>query len=303
MTDRLTNIVQAINIDQTRRRFNVEDPIIFNTINEDKERSTTDLNGEFMFSRLFLDTLIRMKFNQSDRNEFINLCKTQYQANVSENAILREFEVNYSADQALKWYTKESFLYRLLNKALRARDIDTLFLIRFFIYDLQAQLTQLKSSKPLRVFRAQLMSPEEFQVFQQSLGQCVSMNSFISSSLNRDLALFYLGNSVPNNEDAPKRLLFEIDADPWIDCIKPFADISEFSNYLEEQEVLFMLGSVFRLDSIVFDLDRHIWIIGMTMCSDNEHQEKDVYEKMRNELCGGGTETPNLIHLGSCESY
>ncbi|CAF0905090.1 unnamed protein product [Rotaria sordida] len=143
------------------------------------------------------------------------------------------------------------------------------------------------------------MSSEEFQLFQQSLGQYISMNSFISTSLNRDLALFYLGSSVLDNENTPERLLFEINADPSIECIKPFADISEFSNYPEEEEVLFMLGSVFRLDSIVFDSDKQIWIIGMTMCSDNEHHAKDVYEKMRNELGGGANETPNLIHLGN----
>jgi tetratricopeptide (TPR) repeat protein len=299
LTNQLENVLQSIISDQTRRRFNVEDPFTFNIVNENKDRSSTNLNGEFMFSRLFVDTLLRMNFNQLDRKEFIDLCKIQYQLNPSENGILHEFELDYSSDQALKWYTKESFLYRLLNKALRVRNIDLLFLIRFFINDLQVQLEKLKSSKPLRVFRAQLMSLEEFQVFQQSIGQYISMNSFISTSLNRDLALFYLGNSVLDNENSPKRLLFEINADPSIECIKPFANISELSNFPEEEEVLFMLGSVFRLDAIVFEPDKKIWIIEMTMCSDNEHQAKDVYEKMRNELCGSGNETPNLIHLGN----
>ena len=59
-----------------------------------------------------------------------------------------------------------------------------------------------------------------------------------------------------------------------------------------------MLGSIFRLDSIVFEPKGKIWIIGMTLCSDNEHQAKDVYERMRNELCAR-KETPNLIHLGN----
>jgi tetratricopeptide (TPR) repeat protein len=298
LTDQIENVLKAIINDQTRRRFNVEDPIIFNILNENIDRSSTDLNGEFMFSRLFIDTLLRMSLNDLDKNEFIDLCKIQYQTNPSQNAIVQEFELNYSADQALQWYTKESFLYRLLNKALRIRNIDLLFLVRFFIRDLKAQLMQLMSSTPLRVFRGQLMSSEEFQKFQRSLGQYISMNSFVSTSLNRDLALFYLGSSVLDNENAPKRLLFEINADPSIECIKPFADISKISNYPEEEEVLFMLGSVFRIDSIIFESNEQIWVVGMTLCSDNEHQAKAVYEKMRNELCAGD-ETPNLIHLAN----
>ncbi|CAF2625375.1 unnamed protein product [Rotaria sp. Silwood2] len=195
--------------------------------------------------------------------------------------------------------SKESFLYRLLNKALRVRNIDLLFLLRFFIHDLRTQLEQLKSSKALRVFRAQLMSSEEFQIFQQSLGQYISMNSFLSTSLNRNVALFYLGNNVFDNENAPKRLLFEINANPSVEFIKPFANISNFSNYPEEEEVFFMLGSVFRLESIIFEPNEQIWTVEMTLCSDNEYQAKDVYEKIRNELCGGDNETPNLIHLGN----
>ena len=127
------------------------------------------------------------------------------------------------------------------------------------------------------------------------------MNSFISTSLNRDLALFYLGSGLSHDDDdetsTTKRLLFEINADPSIEYAQPFADISKSSDYPEE-EVLFMLGSIFRLDSIVFEPKGKIWIIGMTLCSDNEHQAKDVYERMRNELCAR-KETPNLIHLGN----
>ncbi|CAF3638419.1 unnamed protein product, partial [Rotaria sp. Silwood1] len=298
LTDQLENVLQAIASSQARRRFYAEDPITFDIFNRNIDRTSTDLNGEFMFSRLLIDTLLRMNTYETDRSEFIDLCKIQYQTNPFELISLHNFELTYSADQALQWYTKESFLYRLLNKALRVRNIDLLYLIRFFIRDLYKQLTQIRCSTPQRVFRGQLMSVEEFQVFQQSLGQCVSMNSFISTSLNRDLALFYLGDRINDSENGPKRLLFEINADPLIESSKPFAEISSFSNFPEEEEVLFMLGSVFHLDSIVFEPNERIWSVEMTLRSDNEHQTKNVYEKMRNELCAGD-ETPNLIHLGN----
>ena len=44
-----------------------------------------------------------------------------------------EFEKDYSSDKALWWYTRESFLYKMLIKALRVQNIDLLFLFRFVI--------------------------------------------------------------------------------------------------------------------------------------------------------------------------
>jgi hypothetical protein len=50
--------------------------------------------------------------------------------------MIDEFEMDYSSENALWWYSRDSFLYGMLNKALRTQDIDTLFLFRFFIRDI-----------------------------------------------------------------------------------------------------------------------------------------------------------------------
>ena len=46
------------------------------------------------------------------------------------------------------------------------------------------------------------------------------------------------------------RVLFVIDADPQVVKSKPFADISSLSEFNNECEVLFMIGSIFRLIQI-----------------------------------------------------
>ena len=40
------------------------------------------------------------------------------------------------SDKSLLWYTKDSFVYRKLNEALRLQNIDILFLFRFFFHSI-----------------------------------------------------------------------------------------------------------------------------------------------------------------------
>ena len=122
----------------------VEEPLSINifTTSGGAGKSTTGVNGQFVFSQVLIDCLLRLKTNPTDKNELISLCTKEYQGNKTELAILQEFEQGYSPDRALWWYTRESFLYRLLNKALRVQNIDLLFVFRFFIRDIRQQLEQ-----------------------------------------------------------------------------------------------------------------------------------------------------------------
>ncbi|CAF1450252.1 unnamed protein product, partial [Rotaria sordida] len=76
---------------------------------------------------------------------------------------------------------------------------------------------------------------------------------------------------------------------------KPFADISKHSEFADESEVLFMIGSIFRLNSINHNDADKMWIIRMTLCSDDEHNLKQVLIHMRQQIGGGET---NLQTLG-----
>ena len=91
---------------------------------------TNELNTSFIYSQLLFDCLLQMPTN--DENEFLSLCKTEYKDNENELNIIREFEENYSANQALSWYTRKSFIYRILNKALRIQNIRLLFIFKIF---------------------------------------------------------------------------------------------------------------------------------------------------------------------------
>ncbi|CAF3330513.1 unnamed protein product [Rotaria sp. Silwood2] len=89
-----------------------------------------------------------------------------------------------------------------------------------------------------------------------------------------------------------KRILFEIYADPSQNQSKPFADISSVSCISDEQEVLMMIGSVFRIDGV----DDTIECIRMTLCNHNDQNFNLLFDFMQKKNC---IATARLTNFGS----
>jgi tetratricopeptide (TPR) repeat protein len=240
-----------------------------------------------------MDVLLRLKETEKDKKELIDLCKIQYKDNTLQLKIVQEFDHSYSSDNALWWYTRDCFLYKILNKALRAQNIHILFLLRSFSRDIYQQLKQNQCPSRVRVYRGQLVSKNELTTLRKSLNQLMSMNSFFSTSTNPAQALVYSsGSDIPNDLE---RVFFEIDADPNVVTSKPFANISPHSEFKSELEVLFMFGSIFRLNRIHRE-DNGVWKIQMKLCGDNELDLKEVLVQMKSEY---GNKKANLQLLGT----
>ncbi|CAF0940088.1 unnamed protein product [Adineta steineri] len=252
-------------------------------------QSTMGVFGQFVFSQVLIDCLLRLKSNPADKDELIKRCKNDYGGNRRELEYIGEFEKNYTPDKALRWYTKDTFFYKSLNAALRKQNIHMMFLFREFIKDIQQRLQKYKSEKVLKVYRAQMMTSEELQRLQESIGKLISINSFFSTSMDFSKVFAFLKRS-----KTLEAVVFEIKADPQMARNKPFADISKDSDYPGEAEVLFMIGSIFRLDSIDQN-NRKIWMIKMTLSSEEEHDIKEVLKYMKGQV---GTGETNLRTLG-----
>jgi tetratricopeptide (TPR) repeat protein len=125
------------------------------------------------------------------------------------------------------------------------------------------------------------MSIDELTDLQQYITQFISINSFLSTSTNRPIALFHMGDTTQSID--LERVLFEIDADPGVVTTRPFADISKYSSFENESEVLFSPGCIFRLNSITPGTD-HVWTVHMKLCSDEEHDLKQILAHLKNQI-------------------
>ena len=277
-------LVARIQLDQISREKDALSISLFKRGNENVNRSSTRINGEFIYSQLLVDILVRMEIGLCAKHEMIDTFKKKYHAEKKQLETVEDFEQNYVSSKVLWWYTRDAFLYRELNRALRTQDFDMLFLFRFFIRDIHQRLKALQGASPVCVYRGQLISTVELEILRQSIGEYISMNSFLSTTQDRHLAVHFLGDSAMETNDIEQRVLFEIEADPQLNGAKSFADIREFSCFPEEEETLFMLGAVFRLIDVFHHVGDRLWIIRMTLCSDHDHNLKSVYDYRREEF-------------------
>ncbi len=171
-----------------------------------------EINGEVLQSQYLIDCLDQIQASDNDKDKVAVLCKSVYEDNRYQQAMIDEFQKTYSSDQAIRWYTRNSFLYRLLNKALRVQNIDLLFLFGFFIRDIEQQLRDHQSPSPVILYRGQVISKDELELFEHSKNKVISITSFFSTSLNMSVARIYIDSNIP--DEHLQNVLFEIHADP-----------------------------------------------------------------------------------------
>ncbi|CAF1367926.1 unnamed protein product [Rotaria sordida] len=210
---------------------------------------------------------------------------------------LINFEKNYKSSEALKFYTNDSFLYRLFNRAFRTENIDLLFIFRFFLADMYKHLQKLHSEqfrdKLLRtVFRGQVMTGSEFNSIKNNIGHLMSVNTFFSTTITRDVTEMYSGSG----EDAKMLfVLYEIEVHTTRSMIKrPFASINELSQFSDEDEVVFSVGSMFRIKYVEdHRLLSRYWYVQLILVED----DSDMSE-LRNDLEQRFCDKGNLRSLG-----
>ncbi|CAF3339059.1 unnamed protein product [Rotaria socialis] len=277
-----------------RRHFDDDNQILPIGIFVRLESSSSNLNGDFLWFQLFIEVILRMNDCEKAKQELIDRCLQQYQNDSVEKRKIKEFAENYISSEAIKWYTRDCFVYRMLNTALRQRDLDTLYAFRRLIIDIHQQLynvhKQAKLTDPIQhYYRGQLMSREELDRFQLNVGNFISMNSFLSTSTDRQMALAFAGEGVGFSS-----ILFDLRIEGRLNGAKPFADVKTISYYQDEEEILFMLGAIFRICRIKFNEQENLWTIELDLCSDHDSELTPSFERLKEDI----DDETNLYELG-----
>lgn len=265
-------------------------------------RNLTDEKAKFIWYQWLMETLIQMPESDDARLEMLHDSRIQYAENAAELEIIDEFDKFYTVDKAIWWYTRECFLYRLLNKALRTENLDIIFKYRFFLKDVYDKLNELHSktsddSSIHVVYRGQAMSLEEIRTLSQTTDGLISLNAFISTTRDKQTAIDFANESVRNRFNV-ESVLFEIvlPAASNENKYRPFADISSMSFYKTEQEVLLSLGSVCRVISVQ-KTNREIpkWKIQLELKGDEDNQLSMLKNYVRLEM----RQTPTIGDFGT----
>jgi tetratricopeptide (TPR) repeat protein len=123
------------------------------------------------------------------------------------------------------------------------------------------------------------MYNNEIEVLKKDHLVCCS--SFFSTTYNSILASeYFAGASSSPSSSIDQAVLFEIRSSSFSYKQLKFADISSASNIEDEQEVLFAVGSYFRIENKWFNTETNLWTIElheMPVKENKEHFNRPFY--------------------------
>jgi len=246
----------------------------------------TDQDG-FKRHRVIIEILLKLPRTLEAKQEMIDELRRVSSDNDIFLKQINDFELNYHSNAAIQWYTRDSCLYRLINRALRYEDIELVIKYRFFIIDLYQKLDELhkqiinsnnySEQTLLTYYRGQLMSSTEIDQFKQHIGTLISINTFFSTTSSLDIALMFAGGSTLEGITSNRPVIFSIEVNTLIKNTRPYANINFYSTYEEEDEVLFALGSVFSIEKVEFvSVNDNIQVIHLKLIDEKDLPQENM---------------------------
>ncbi|CAF0914997.1 unnamed protein product [Adineta ricciae] len=235
-----------------------------------RDNYTSDIHT-FSWWNYVIHLICHLTYPDNSRTSFVEILRNYYEGKAVELKILDEFSRDYSPNTAILWYTRNTFLYLLINKALRQKNIEVIFLCGFFIRDIYSQLQNQyeilkmkhRNDPIIKVYRGQIISLSEIHWIKSS--QFIN-TSFFSTSLDHSYASFLLGSS-SGPDDENQHIFFEIEIDVRL-VSQPFGSISSLSYFPNENEVLLMIGNHFKTTNWFYDDHRNVYVANVKLEAD-----------------------------------
>jgi len=219
----------------------------------------------------------------------LDQCRQYFSSNRTHLTSISKFAKTYHSVQAARWYTKDSFIHRIVNRVLRTGNIEYCYLLRFYIADLSEQLHQLKCQQQKNVtetekntvlFRGLRQSQADLEILQSLVGQVILTKGFMSTSRSEQIALCYSGVAHSQSPQS-QPLLIEINVDMTAPDIVA-VDIAYLSNFPDEEEILFDIGTQLRVESLRYDSSNLIWHCRLIAMS-NESQVIQLCQQLSSD--------------------
>ncbi|CAF0764157.1 unnamed protein product [Adineta steineri] len=252
-------------------------------------KNLDQLDPSFMYTQIIKEILLTIQFEQKHIQDYINYCRDPFKGNIKDVENIKQLEDQYHDETPIYWYTRDMFLYPMLNRALRLTDGDIITRMGFFIGDLHRQIEQLHREQypdtipanTFTVYRGQGLSAADFEQMIKIRGGLISFNNFLSTSKDRDLSYAFAESNQANPDLVG--ILFVIKVDPS-QSTSPFASIAGIGKFQGEEEVLFSMHSVFRIQDIkqMAGNDR-LYEVNLVLTADNDPELNRLTDYIREE--------------------
>jgi hypothetical protein len=112
----------------------------------------------------------------------------------------------------------------------------------------------------------------ELKKLRKNVGKLISKNSFLSTTNDVQAAVFFSGDGSLDNAETDISVLYQITIDTHVPHSIPFAQIQYESIFEDEDEdeVLFSIASVFRIDTI--EQYGNLWVVDLTLINKEDEE-------------------------------
>ena len=280
-------------LQQTVKQYK-RDSIAMSFVTMDEETSNKNLDQldpSFMYTQIFKDIFLEMEYQKQSIKDFTLLWRDENINYPSKLSVIAQFERDYYPKSSILWYIRESFIYEMLNRALRTLEADIIIKMGFLIHDLHYQLEQLHQQQidgcqgqSFIVYRGQGLSTTDFEKLLKTKGGLISFNNFLSTSKNETTSLFYAESASTKPNTLGIQFIMLID--PSVTS-SPFAVLHEADQFGTEEEILFSMHTIFRVGEISkMDNSNTLYQVELKLTSDNDEQLRTITDRIREEVAG-----------------
>ncbi|CAF1051582.1 unnamed protein product [Adineta ricciae] len=255
------------------------------------DEQTNQLNLNFIDTCMLKVVLATIPFGDADVLDYVNYCRDLFVDNEEELNNVEQVKCKYRQETAIWWYSRRNFLYYMLNHGIRLLDCDTLVRMGFLINDLHRQIEQLhkdqKSKEIFTVYHGQGLSKKEFKQLNKSKGGLMSFNSFLFTSKVREVSLRFARDNA--NDPDLIGILFVMKIIPKHSSAI-FASIGDINTVSDEDEVIFSMHSVFRIEEIkAIDENETLFEVSLTLTDDKDLEFSRIMKCVQTESYQGST--------------
>jgi hypothetical protein len=245
-------------------------------------------------------------YSSEELSEMWSACRKIYGNNHPQLDHIDKLENEYAAHKVIEYYTGNSCLSRTVNQACHTEDMQRIFTFRVFISDLHKKLDELDKQQHQdgtksciqKIYRGKPQSGSVLQQLIDNQGGLISMNGFLSTTKHEEVAPSFHGDhQVSRVRQGYRPVLFVLEINTNIK--QPYASIVDCSTKPYEAEVLFSLGTIWRIKSVKFKEDP--CIIELISCDELDSQSAELLRKYTENGCNLSSVGDILYELGNDE--
>lgn len=209
----------------------------------------------FEEKKFSLSKLIEIPFDFVDRRTLLNRLYSQFSTNNRLTMEIADFEHLYHENDSLEILSKQKFLHRFFLRSSIRNQIDSIYLLRFYLQDLRKHLSTLNHFSH-SVYRIQYLRSNQLDFFYKIHEKTFSFNQILFCHSNENLLVRRLRRCRPRTNY--HRVLFRI---------RPHENIYQNSS----QQLFISALSSFQLISIENDPIEKLFQIDLKISSDEEN--------------------------------